>query len=89
MAPTLDTSSASCVFRLDVTDWQGGRKVPLVTFTGADQSAAIEKVEMTLRAYAKGVNVTAKRGAELVWAAEDNTLYYRQKPQGKTMIILQ
>ena len=88
-APTLDTSSASCVFRLDVTDWQGGRKVPLVTFTGADQSTAIEKVEMTLRAYAKGVNVTAKRGAELVWSAEDNTLYYRQKPQGKTMIFLQ
>lgn len=88
-ATTLDTSSASCVFRLDVTDWQGGRKVPLVTFTGADQSTAIEKVEMTLRAYAKGVNVTAKRDAELVWAAEDNTLYYRQKPQGKTMIFLQ
>ncbi len=88
-ATTVDTDSASCVFRLDVTDWQGGRKVPLVTFTGADQSAAIEKVEMTLRAYAKGVNVTAKRGAELFWSAEDNTLYYRQKPQGKTMIFLQ
>ena len=88
-APTLDSTSASCVFRLDVTDWQGGRKVPIVTFTGADQSATIEKVEMTLRAYAKGVNVTAKRGAELVWSAADNTLYYRQKPQGKTMIFLQ
>ena len=56
---------------------------------GADQSTNIEKVEMTLRAYAKGINVTAKRGAELVWSAEDNTLYYRQKPQGKTVFLVQ
>ena len=88
-AATLDAASVSCMFRLDVTDWQGGRKVPLVTFTGADQSTAVNGVEMTLRAYAKGVNVTAKRSAELIWSADDNTLYYRQKPQGKTMIILQ
>ncbi len=88
-AATLDATSASCTFRLDVTDWQGGRKVPLLTFTDGDQSAKIANVTMTLRAYAKGVNVTAKRGAELIWSADDNTLYYRQKPQGKTMIMLQ
>ena len=88
-AATLDTSSSSCIFKLDVTDWRGGKKVPLVTFTGADQSTAIEKVEMTLRAYAKGVNATAKRGAELVWSAADNTLYYKQKPQGGTTLVLQ
>ena len=88
-AATLDATSASCTFRLDVTNWQGGRKVPLLTFTDGDQSTKIANVTMTLRAYAKGVNVTEKRSAELIWSAEDNTLYYRQKPQGKTLILLQ
>ena len=88
-ATTLDTSSASCTFRIDVTDWKGGRKVPLVTFTGADQSAAIEKVDMTLRAYDNGVNVTEKRNAQLVWSSEDNTLYYQQASKSGLMIFIQ
>lgn len=88
-AATLDTSSASCTFRIDVTDWKGGRKVPLVTFTGADQSSAIEKVEMTLRAYDNGVDVTEKRNARLVWSEEDNTLYYQQDSQRGFVVIIQ
>ncbi len=88
-AATLDTSSASCTFRIDVTDWKGGRKVPLVTFTGADQSSAIEKGEMTLRAYDNGVDVTEKRNARLVWSSEDNTLYYQQNSKSGLMIFIQ
>lgn len=88
-AATLDTTSASCTFRLDVTDWKSGRKVPIVTFTGADQSSAIEGVTKTLVAYDKGVDVTAKRNAQLVWSSEDNTLYYQQASKSGLMIFIQ
>ena len=88
-AATLDTASGSCAFRIDVTDWKGKRQIPIVKFTGADQSEAIEKVEMTLRAYDNGVDVTAKRNARLVWSADDNTLYYTHDSQRGFVVIIQ
>ena len=88
-AATLDTTSASCTFRLDVTDWKGSRQIPIVKFTGADQSAAIEGVTKTLVAYDNGVDVTAKRNARLVWSPEDNTLYYKQNSKNGLVIIVQ
>ena len=88
-AATLDSTSSSCTFRLDVTDFSSGAKVPIVRFTGANQSSAIENVTKTLRAYDKGVNVTEKRNARLVWSSEDNTLYYQQDPKGGLVLIIQ
>ena len=88
-AATLDTTSASCTFRLDVTDWKGSRQIPIVKFTGADQSAAIEGVTKTLVAYDNGVDVTAKRNARPVWSSEDNTLYYKQDSKNGLVIVVQ
>ena len=88
-APTLDTSSASCTFRIDVTDWKGSRQIPIVKFTGADQSLVIKDVTKTLVAYDKGVDVTAKRNAQLAWSSEDNTLYYQQNSKSGLIIFIQ
>ena len=88
-APTFDSTSASCTFRLDVTDWTSGRQIPIVRFTGADQSSVTGKVEMTLRAYDNGVDVAEKRNARLVWSSEDNTLYYKQDSKSGLMIFIQ
>ena len=88
-AATLDSTSSSCTFRLDVTDFSSGAKVPIVRFTGANQSSAIENVTKALRAYDNGVNVTEKRNARLVWSSEDNTLYYQQDPKGGLVLIIQ
>jgi hypothetical protein len=60
-----------------------------VTFTGADQSSAIEGVTKTLVAYDNGVDVTEKRNARLVWSSEDNTLYYQQDSKSGLMIFIQ
>jgi hypothetical protein len=88
-AATLDTSSASCTFRIDVTDWKGSRQIPIVKFTGADQSLVIKEVTKTLVAYDNGVNVTEKRNARLVWSSEDNTLYYQQDSKNGLVIVVQ
>ena len=77
-AATLDAASTSCTFALDVTGFSRAAKVPVVAFTGADQSSVVAAVPKTLRAYANGVNVTGRRNARLVWSSEDNTLYYQQ-----------
>ena len=74
-------NTTGCIFKLDVTDCNRGLKVPLVRFTGADQTARMNNKNFTLRALDNGVDVTAKRNARLEWSQEDNTLYYKQDGQ--------
>ena len=89
------SSSADCAFEINVTDYKSGRKVPLVKFTGADQSetmtAKLEKTTLAAKTRKKNgdlVDVTAKRNARLVWSAEDNTLYYKQDAQLGLMVFV-
>jgi len=72
------TTGDSAMFEVDVTNYKRGIKVPLVRFTGADQSDVMAKKACSLTAYADGVDVTEDRNARLEWSAKDNTLYYVQ-----------
>jgi hypothetical protein len=89
IAPTLNSESSSCTFAFDVTEYSIGKKVPVVRFTGADQTSAIESKTLTVVAYVDGVDVTEKRNAQLVWSSEDNTLYYKQDSKNGLVIVVQ
>ena len=81
-AATLASCSSSKIV-LDVTDYKGATKVPLVKFTSkAVQTAPTS----TLEAYADGVDVTSERGAKLTF--EDNILYYSQN-EVKDPVVLE
>jgi hypothetical protein len=93
-------TAASCqatptgrTYTVDVTNYKSGRKVPIIRFTGADQSSVMEGYGITLVAQALTkngtlVDVTAMREARLEWSATDNTLYYVQKSSDVSTIII-
>jgi hypothetical protein len=76
------TAASTCTFELDVTDFTGRGKVPLVKL----ESAPAFTLTANLVAKANGEDVTFKRRARLVW--EGNTLYYDQKPDVGFMVIV-
>ena len=76
------TAASTCTFELDVTDFTGRGKVPLVRL----ESAPAFTLTANLVAKANGEDVTFKRRARLVW--EGNTLYYDQKPDVGFRVIV-
>ena len=82
----VSSASTSKKFIIDVSNYLDGKMIPLVHFTGTDQTAAVDDL-FTLTARANGVDVTEKRKAQLIWSQEDNTLYYKQNQRNLLVIM--
>ncbi len=83
-AATLNSDTDHLWLNLDVTKRLSGKPVPIVKFTSTTkQTAAVNQklTNTTFRAYADGVDVTAKRNAQLYWDADKNTIYFKQDYQ--------
>ena len=80
--------NSSPTFKIDVTNWKRGKRVPILTFTSSASGAATQYGGATVKAYENGVDVTAKRNARLEWDADTRTLYYKQDSQGGFALIV-
>ncbi len=90
-AATLSNDNEACTIKVDVSAIAKTTTVPLVKFTSstAQTTAATNKLaHATLAAYANGKNVTKARNAQLIWSADDNTIYYEQEYTEGVKLIL-
>lgn len=88
--------AAGGTFELEVKDWTRSKRVPLVKYTGADQSSTIEdllarqvlKLSVLVDGEPESDVKAAHRNGRFEWDAESNTLYYKQNARGGFALIV-
>ena len=83
-------------FQLELKDWVRGKRVPLVTYTGAKQTSVIQalldagslRLNLLVDGKAEDAEAAALRNGHLEWDEATNTLYYKQNGKfGFTVIV--